>query len=123
MVYVDVRWCMVVYGSVLKISCCAVVYGSVWWCGGVRWCMVVYGGVWWCAVVYADVNPTDAISLHAPSLARRPRTRLVCTRGRASVDTFYAPAALYDNHIFGTGNVGQCQRKLNDTTVMDSVMT
>ena len=58
----------------------------------------------------------------SPSLARRPRTRLVCTRGRASVDTFYAPAALYDNHIFGTGNVGQCQRKLTDTTVMDSVM-
>jgi hypothetical protein len=75
-----------------------------------RWCMVVCGGV------------RNNVSLHAPSLARRPRTTLVCTCGRASVDTFYAPAGLNDNHIFGTGNVGQFQRKLKDMIVNISVM-
>ena len=128
-----VWWCMVVYGGV---RWCAVVHGGVWWCmvvcgrtwwcmvvyGGVRWCAVVHGGAWWCANPVCNVDALRTLFL-SPPLARRPRARLVCTRGHASVDTFYAPAALYDNHIFGTGNVGRCQCKLNDTTVMDSVMT
>jgi hypothetical protein len=62
------------------------------------------------------------ISLRAPSLARRPRHLLVCTRGAVSVDAFDAPAALCNNDIIWTRNVGQCQRKLKDTIVNGSVM-